>query len=123
MLLPWVRVLQLLQCGTVLYDSQFRFPDGTTKPKWIVLLTGLLENSSYVYCLTTTQLQTYKGSYSTHLACRDEALGGKKNTFTLQRRHDKGGPFVLNGSLTNQVQKACYLTSSCIHGSFGTSQS
>jgi len=83
--LPWVRLVQLLQCGTVLFDSRFQFSDGSIKPKWIVLLSGLLENHSYAYCLTTTQLQTYKGSYSTHLQCNDPALGGKKVVIELER--------------------------------------
>lgn len=83
--LPWGRVLELLQCGTVLYDAQFQFPDGSSKPKWIVLLTGLLDDQSYVYCLTTTQLQTYRGSYSTHFECVDPALGGERVVIELER--------------------------------------
>lgn len=83
--LPWGRVLKLLRCGTVLYDSRFHFPDGLYKPKWIVLLTGLLDDQSYVYCLTTTQLQTYRGSYSAHLECIDPALGGKRVIIELER--------------------------------------
>jgi len=83
--LPWARLLQLLQCGTVLFDARFQFPDGSTKPKWIVLLSGLLEDQSYAYCLTTTQLQTYEGNYSTHLVCTDPTLGGKKVVIEVER--------------------------------------
>jgi len=44
-----------------LHDRNFVFHDGEIKSKYFIILSNLIENS-YIYTLTTSQLDTYKAS-------------------------------------------------------------
>ncbi len=75
MLLPWDAFARMLVQGAVIRDSHYVFPDKTVKAKYLLFLTGLLDDNTYAYCLTTSQVGTYDGSFSTYLKASDPALG------------------------------------------------
>ena len=53
--------LPILSVGTVVHDRNFMFHDGEIKSKYFIILSNLIEDS-YIYILTTSQLDTYKAS-------------------------------------------------------------
>ena len=75
MRIPWTALSKFIEAGAVFRDSNFIFSDGESKPKWFVVLSDKIIDNSYIYCLTTSQVDTYLGSYSTFIKCKDPVFG------------------------------------------------
>jgi len=73
MRLKYSNLKPLLKRGAVLRDAKFVFPDGEVDAKWIVLLTGEVENG-HIFCLTTSQRGTYKNSIVPHYISKNTAV-------------------------------------------------
>lgn len=71
MRIPWAALSPFIEAGAVFRDAKYLFPDGESKPKWFVVLSEKVIENSYIYCLTTSQVDTYLGSYSTFIKCKD----------------------------------------------------
>jgi len=75
--------LPILSLGTVVHDRNFVFHDGEIKSKYFIILSNLIEDS-YVYTLTTSQLDTYKASI--HDVCEiTDPVFPKKNIVEINR--------------------------------------
>ena len=69
--------------GTVIHDRNFVFHDGEIKSKYFIILSNLIEDS-YIYTLTTSQLDTYKASI--HDVCEiTDPVFPKKNIVEINR--------------------------------------
>ena len=71
MRIPWTALSPFIKAGAVFRDAKYLFSDGESKPKWFVVLSEKIIENSYIYCLTTSQVGTYFGSYSTFIKCQD----------------------------------------------------
>ena len=74
---PWKILQKSIVQGTVFLDTKFRFVDDQIKPKFIVVLSTKIIEGHYIICPTTSQLGTYRNSYSCFVLCNDPALGKK----------------------------------------------
>jgi len=75
--------LIILSVGTVIHDRNFVFHDGEIKSKYFIILSNLIEDS-YIYTLTTSQLDTYKASI--HDVCEiTDPVFPKKNIVEINR--------------------------------------
>jgi hypothetical protein len=81
----WDSVRALINAGRVLIDKCFIFPDGNVKPKHILILSDNIVEESYIYCLTTSQTGTYRGSYAEYIECNDLAFGNKQIIIEIER--------------------------------------
>jgi hypothetical protein len=75
MRIPWASLSPFIKAGAVFRDEKYLFTDGGSKPKWFVVLSDKIIENSYIYCLTTSQVDTYLGSYSTFIKCQDPVFG------------------------------------------------
>ena len=81
---PWEILQKLIARGTVFLDTKFRFVDGQIKAKFIVVLSTKIIKDHYIICPTTSQLGTYRNSYSCFVRCNDPAFG-KKTIIEIER--------------------------------------
>jgi len=56
-----------IRARAVLRDSEYKFRDGESKPKWIVILSDNLIEESIIFTLTTSQVKNYLGSRKPHM--------------------------------------------------------
>lgn len=81
----WYIAANLIEAGRVLIDKNFEFPDGEYGKKWLLILSDKLIENSYIYCLTTSQHNTYQRSYSDYIVTNDPALGNKTIIIEIER--------------------------------------
>ncbi|TAL34015.1 MAG: hypothetical protein EPN93_12545 [Spirochaetes bacterium] len=64
--IPWAVFLSTLRAGVIIRDRNFVFSDDPNEPTpkhLLILSSPVLENTAFVFCLTTSQATTYKGSF------------------------------------------------------------
>ena len=79
-----------IQARSVLLDLDFTFPgDDNTTPKWIIILSDNLIEGEIIFTLTTSQTNTYSGSFRQHIKVfkNDESCFDKDVIIEIERTY------------------------------------
>ena len=94
-----------IKAGAVLLDLDFTFSDNKTSAKWIIVLSDNLLGGNIFFTLTTSQVNTYQGSFRRHIFVKktDEQCFEEDCIIEIERTAPMDGNIFLAKYKANRI--------------------
>lgn len=95
-----------IQAKAVLLDLDFIFPgDNNSTPKWIIILSDNLIEGEIIFTLTTSQINTYTGSFRQHIKVSktEESCFDKDTIIEIERTYPAEVEKILSKCISGRI--------------------